>query len=1822
MILFGTISLNAQTYNVVGSGTTTNGASDYPTPFGNWYYGNKEQFFVSAAEISASGVSANNYIYSIGFNVINKNSVPILNNYTLKLYTTTSTNPLSGSWVTTGLVASSVQGNFTVGLGWNNLVLGTPYQWNGTDNFVIEICSSNSGWTSSGNASVANTNNLTGTTIKSRWYYDDHTSVCSSSDLGNTSATLRPNISFGTFVTLPNCSSPSALTATNVQAYEATLSWASTGTLFDISYGVTGVTPTTGILVNGVTNSYNLQGLSSATNYQYFVRNVCSETEQSPWIGPFSFTTTCAPFLTNFSQLFDTTPVGGSSNPSVPQCWAFIDTGTGYGYTYNYNSYSPSNCFYIYNSSEFAENYILVGPQTDNLGNGTKQLRFFARGGSNNIPLIVGTLSSQTNASSFTPLAVFNLTTSYVEYTVVLPAGTNDYFGFKHAGEQNYESIYIDNVYYEDVPLCPNVNGGTGLATNITNTQATLSWMSIAENFDIQYGVSGFTLGQGTSINNVGNNYVLTGLTQGTTYSYYVRSNCGADGLGEWKGPFNFTTESVIPSPWYEGFATSTIPVGFQQNGFSLTNTVANLLPATSYFYYRNVFTTTTSGGTVSTLNVGPILAGDKFSFDYRFAMYNGSGAVANDGVEILVEISTDFGANYNELVTLPSIGVDGWQNYETLLSGYVGQIVKLRFTGNWNSEMGLDTYIGMDNFFIGSCSLPVNPMVTNTTTNSAMITVTGLPTDSYEIEYGPLGFAQGTGTIVNGTGTSILITGLSQSTEYEYFIRRNCNAAFSPRLGKFKFITACPPFTTEFAENFDSTPTGSSSNQTLPICWTFHDAGNGYGYVNTGSSAPASPSKHFYIYNNSDIINPYILISPETDNLGNGGYQVRFKARGTSGAILKFGIMSNKLDASTFVEVQEIALPTSYSATDFVVYLPITTSDYFAFKFAPSGTYQSMYIDNVVYEPIPACAPPINLNANKNLSTLTAQLTWVGPANVTDNNFEVQWGPAGFTLGTGTSIFTNSYSANISNLNLGSSYSFYVKRICGSNSTTWSGPFTFEMGYCASTHSTYDGNGISNVRIGETNIPIAAQTYSFIQNSGVSINSNELIDSSINFLTGYAYGINIFIDLNNNGVFDNNELVYTGYTNSYVSPLNFDTDFIVPDTGDNVTGMYRMRIVTRDSNIAVPSPCDTSYYGVTIDLMINIVFPCIQPSNVVFTDVGYDYAVINWEGQGNSNFDLEYGPTGFIPGQGVLLQNVTKPYTLEGLIPGTTYDFYVRKRCADILTDWSTVATTYVFCDTSQPIGDSVQSLVEYELLSDLIINGQNLRFYTDPNLTQEVPASTVILESGVYFVTQTINCESDSYLMVQVNMIPRIAQPIVYSIQNFCDGGTISDINLTALPGAEVLWYSNTSNASILSVDTPLETGVYYVVQTDGVTTSLPLTINVTVSPTPVDLVSQDILLCGNYSFGSLSVNNQSGTYVRWYTSPTATTPLSNTALATTGIYYVTQSNGICESSRVPFQISQFESLNRPTAGIQTFCGSGTVGDLVAQGVAGAQLLWYASATSPTVLSSTTPLSTGTYYVAQTINGCFSDRRAVAVRVISTTAPVVSPFVICNSGTIADLYIPAASGVTFKWFTSPTSNTELLQSTPLTTGTYFVSRVQNGCESIRTAVQVTIGTIPNVPTGVSIQSFIEGATVADLILNQNNVVWYATYNDSQNGVNPLSPQIPLVNGATYYAVIIGTNGCPSLPFAVNVQVYLSNDQFVKEDLKYYPNPVVDILRITYSENISNIEVFDLLGKRVKYFETVGDDVQIDLSDLSSGTYMIQLKTDNKQQFIKVIKK
>ena len=443
-------------------------------------------------------------------------------------------------------------------------------------------------------------------------------------------------------------------------------------------------------------------------------------------------------------------------------------------------------------------------------------------------------------------------------------------------------------------------------------------------------------------------------------------------------------------------------------------------------------------------------------------------------------------------------------------------------------------------------------------------------------------------------------------------------------------------------------------------------------------------------------------------------------------------------------------------------------------------------------------------------------------------------------------------------------------------------------------------------------------------------------------------------------------------------------------------------------------------------------------------------------------------------------------------------------------------------------------------------------------------------------------------------------IALPVA-AAQAFCISGTVSQ--LTAI-GTSLKWYAAATGGEVLEATTILTTGNYYVSQTlnncESARTEVAVTINMTTAPT-----AAPIAICQAGTVASLTATGEN---LKWYAAATGGEVLEATTVLTTGNYYVSQTLNNCESARTEVAVT-INMTSAPSATPIAICQSGTVASLTATGE---NLKWYAAATGGDMLEATTILATGNYYVSQTLNNCESTRTEVAVTLNMTTAPTASPIAICQAGTVANL---TATGENLKWYAAATGGEVLEATTVLTTGNYYVSQTLNNCESTRTEVAVNIINLQT-PDVAALQDFTAGQTIADLNPSGENVRWYA-----EASLTTVLPLTTLLTDESIYYVVQFEGTCTSDALSVTVNEVLSNNAFNIKGLKYYPNPVKDVLNISYTESLTSLTVYNSLGQTVISKNVNTLTTQLDMSSLSSGMYTVSVTSGGKYAIIKVIR-
>ncbi|NOU39234.1 MAG: gliding motility-associated C-terminal domain-containing protein [Ferruginibacter sp.] len=439
-----------------------------------------------------------------------------------------------------------------------------------------------------------------------------------------------------------------------------------------------------------------------------------------------------------------------------------------------------------------------------------------------------------------------------------------------------------------------------------------------------------------------------------------------------------------------------------------------------------------------------------------------------------------------------------------------------------------------------------------------------------------------------------------------------------------------------------------------------------------------------------------------------------------------------------------------------------------------------------------------------------------------------------------------------------------------------------------------------------------------------------------------------------------------------------------------------------------------------------------------------------------------------------------------------------------------------------------------------------------------------------GNYDYTVTVGsgpsaCVKTTTLIVQ---LPPIAPVVSAAPVTYCLGSTAVALTATALPGNTLLWYTVPTGgvgvASFIPPTTGLGSIIYYVSQTTAGGCEGPrsaVTVTIIAAPTPPLVSATPIEYCQNATATALTATASGTNTLLWFTTATGGVGVASiipqTAIANTTLYYVSQSNGNCQSTRSVVTVTIKPKPVNPTVANLIYCQGATTLPLTATGiVAGATIQWYAALTGGTPIATPTPSNTATsvYYATQLLNGCESSPRVALTTTITPTpsAPIVgaSPLY-CQGATGATaLTATATAGNTLLWYTTASGGvgtTTLIPSTGAT-NTYYVSQVTSvtlgGCEGPRTPLVVTITPTPALPIVVTPAPYCQGETAAALsaTATAGNTLLYYTTATGGTGVSSLVPPTTAVGNITYYvsqvtsAVLGGCEG-PRAPIVVTVK-------------------------------------------------------------------------------------
>lgn len=297
-----------------------------------------------------------------------------------------------------------------------------------------------------------------------------------------------------------------------------------------------------------------------------------------------------------------------------------------------------------------------------------------------------------------------------------------------------------------DVPL---------LAVSVQPTSATITWSNIgASSYELQWKLSSNSTWT-TVTGLTGTSHTLNGLTQGTSYDYRMRSNCGGS-MSAYSTAASFTTPIPCTDQYESNNSTGAATI------ISLPATINALIGTTSDADYFRFTTDQVTNISVSLNN----LAGD-----YDMRLLNAGG--------------TQVAISQNANTTAEEI------NYTNAAAG----IYYVHIYG-WNGAMSTTLCYLLNVSVSGSpgCGIPFGTGATAITSESAQLTWNAMQgATSYDVQWRQVG--AGSWSNVNGiAGISTTLNGLSMSTDHEFRVRANCSGGASLYSESHPFTTLGSP--------------------------------------------------------------------------------------------------------------------------------------------------------------------------------------------------------------------------------------------------------------------------------------------------------------------------------------------------------------------------------------------------------------------------------------------------------------------------------------------------------------------------------------------------------------------------------------------------------------------------------------------------------------------------------------------------------------------------------------------------------------------------------------------------------------------------------------------------------------------------------------------------------------------------------------------------------------------------------------------------------------------------------------------------------------------
>ncbi len=1173
--------------------------------------------------------------------------------------------------------------------------------------------------------------------------------------------------------------------------------------------------------------------------------------------------------------------------------------------------------------------------------------------------------------------------------------------------------------------------------------------------------------------------------------------------------------------------------------------------------------------------------------------------------------------------------GTAGWEEfgYDLTTAIYNTDKVKVRFrteSGGSTSDFYGDPVL--DDVSIveaPSCIAPTTLGVTNVSTTSADLFWTTGGATNWNVQHGPAGFTLGTGTMTNSTNDTLSIGGLSAATSYEFYVRDSCAVGdVSVWVGPFAFnTTVCPPANacTYMAELRD----------------TYGDAWNG-GEVTVWQGGVAVQVLTYPVINGGQ--NDTLLVVPIQlcDNLN------------TVVTISALGSFSSEIGVRLIDPLSSIA------------------GNHTAVGGLGTGDTLFMFTSSCVQ---PACPNPTALGSF-NITQNSADVYWTkGSTGATSI---VEFGPTGFTPGTGTQVIATNDTITLTGLTASTAYDFCVTDSCGVGNVSLSfcasfttscavfvAPFleTFDgtsTPICWSETAVsggpwlYGGAGTNSVNCSPANDHTGNNgNYAWMDQSGTDVGvvlQTPVVDVA-SITTPY---LDFFYWMCGAGFAPDNKtyLEYWSGANWVVFDSIVDSTLgweyhAYPLTGKTYsTNLVQLRFRAESGGSA------SDFFGDNAidDVFIGEKRICQDPTGLVITGTSLNSATLAWNSDTNITASLiEYGPTGFVLGTGIQVPAGPGGGVVANLTSSTCYDFYIADSCGTSLLAWvgpvngCTAAPCTVTTTPTNVMGDT--TACGGGLVNLTATTTGNVAWMTGGEV---VGTGSPFTPDSIFFTT---NYTAYDYVAsgpsVHVGPLPSIAAT---GFGNFSNGQWIS-VQDTITIDSTTVRANGYVNAQVWILD-PAQTRVIQrgeVFETDSnVTANYQVPVGIVLTP-GVYYMAIDFDITA-VSLGALFRATGGAAYPY---AAAGLMSIDSVNFAGARYYYTFDLviKGAClGAAATPMAVGYVPGANAGASDSVAVCATNSAVNLASYlGVHDPGGTWSDDNSTGALtggIFDATAVVAGTYnftYHLAALGGCAPDSATIEVTVVAGgTAGADSTVVVCVSGPSIQLrnYLTGSTGGIWTNLDNASGviGGSLLTPGTAGVGTYrFRYRLLAGvCPADTAIITVVIDPAANA-----------GASTSDTVCDTLNAIDLTTYLDANavvggtwkdvNGSGGLTGSTfnatAVISGSAYVLRYVVDNGCgqDSADITLFVGCNISLNEFGIATLEVYPNPtsgVVNIRSINAGSQSVTIELYSTSGQLLmSKTADLDGELPIDISKFADGVYNLKITTDEGTEVHRISK-